>query len=549
MTNDECGNGPIGHSSLVIDSSFWFRHSSFLVLIAILVVAGALRFHRAGQTSLSFDEIWHLAISTGNGSPHMVLPTDALIENAPSPTSLDNSQPFWKVWGNIQRALHPPLYFVALHCWREVFGASDLTAQSLSIVCSLVMLILLFDVARLRFGERISLLSCAILAVAPIEIFLHQQTRGYAMLQMLGMGMLSALTRIEILGFNTRRATALLLMALAMMLTHYFAVAAVGAMGLYGLLMLSKQSSLSHVLVGEGACENEAHPNSQKNPHPSPLPEYRARGRVAVVLVIAAALYALFWGPFIPAQLRDVATTADTFLKENRSDHFLATILRLLQLPAQHLFDLPTQLPAVYAILIGAGFIPCVLAWRDCRSRALIFFLVGTFGFVALLDLTRSTTHLLYMRYTMLGLPVFVVLTLAGLKRIAPIAAVALIATGLFVSVTGKAIREEPDWWFLREYVQKEVHEGDVILFAPGRRPAWANQMLYLGIAHYSQVFPQPMVLMTRPTDVSLREQLKGRTCFLIVFGPASAEEWAPGMTVVSSDEFPPVAQVFKLKG
>src|SRR2546421_11359528 len=104
------------------------------LLLLILAVAATLRISRASYGSLTFDEQWHLELSTGRGSPHVRLPDDKLIPSAPAVTSLVDAPPWWKVWTNMDFVVHPPLYCVLLRIWREIFGGGDIPAHLFSIV-------------------------------------------------------------------------------------------------------------------------------------------------------------------------------------------------------------------------------------------------------------------------------------------------------------------------------------------------------------------------------------------------------------------------------
>src|SRR5438046_7857121 len=113
-----------------------WRWRWWLVLAGILALAGALRCARMGFGSLTFDEQWHLELSTGRGSPHVRLPDDVLIPSAPAVTSLADAPPWWKVWTNMDFVVHPPLYCTLLRIWREIFGGGDLPAHFFSITCA-----------------------------------------------------------------------------------------------------------------------------------------------------------------------------------------------------------------------------------------------------------------------------------------------------------------------------------------------------------------------------------------------------------------------------
>src|SRR5256885_15757517 len=100
----------------------------WIVLIAILVLGGALRFERASYGSLTFDEQWHLELSTGRGSPHVRLPEDQLISDAPAVTSLGNAPPAWAGGAHMDRVVHPPLFVLGLRVWRNLFGGGGAPA-------------------------------------------------------------------------------------------------------------------------------------------------------------------------------------------------------------------------------------------------------------------------------------------------------------------------------------------------------------------------------------------------------------------------------------
>ncbi|HMB96547.1 MAG TPA: hypothetical protein VKK61_10955, partial [Tepidisphaeraceae bacterium] len=53
----------------------------------ILLIGAGFRIAQARSHSLSFDEEWHLELSTGRGSEHIDLPRDVLIPDAPDVTS------------------------------------------------------------------------------------------------------------------------------------------------------------------------------------------------------------------------------------------------------------------------------------------------------------------------------------------------------------------------------------------------------------------------------------------------------------------------------
>src|ERR1700733_2490552 len=100
------------------------------ILIVILLLAAGLRFLHINQNSLTFDEQWHLELSTGRGSPHVRLPQDVVIRDAPAVTSLVAAPPWYAVWTHMDFVVHPPLYCTSLRIWRDIFGGDDAAARS-----------------------------------------------------------------------------------------------------------------------------------------------------------------------------------------------------------------------------------------------------------------------------------------------------------------------------------------------------------------------------------------------------------------------------------
>src|SRR5947208_15450454 len=107
-----CRAPALGRSDTI--AAMTWRCRWWLVLAGILALAGALRCARMGFGSLTFDEQWHLELSTGRGSPHVRLPDDVLIAEAPAVTSLVNAPPAWAVWTHMDRVVHTPLIVLGL---------------------------------------------------------------------------------------------------------------------------------------------------------------------------------------------------------------------------------------------------------------------------------------------------------------------------------------------------------------------------------------------------------------------------------------------------
>src|SRR5450432_4817570 len=139
----------------------------WLILLAILLLAAGLRIAHIDFNSLTFDEQWHLELSTGRGSPHVRLPQDVVIFDAPAVTSLVAAPPWHAVWTHMDFVVHPPLYCTTLRLWRDIFGEGDSAARSVSIVCSLIAIALTFFVGRMLHGTWPATGAVLLMGVAP----------------------------------------------------------------------------------------------------------------------------------------------------------------------------------------------------------------------------------------------------------------------------------------------------------------------------------------------------------------------------------------------
>jgi mannosyltransferase len=202
----------------------------------VLVLAAALRFYRLAGQSLWSDE--------GNS---ISLAQASLAEIA-SRTALD---------------IHPPLYYWLLHIWMRLFGDSEIAVRALSVLCSLLLVAVIYRLGKCLFGPRAALLAAFIAAISPFQIHYAQETRMYALLAL--MGGLAILAAAEV--FRTMEDAAqpkwssgkwMLLYVTAGALglyTHYafpVVLAAAGVAGLLAVWRSTQQKRSRHLLIWIG---------------------------------------------------------------------------------------------------------------------------------------------------------------------------------------------------------------------------------------------------------------------------------------------------------
>jgi uncharacterized membrane protein len=124
-------------------------------LVAILVAGTALRLHHLGTQSLWLDEAFSLTIA------------DSTIDYILETTAED---------------VHPPLYYFLLYGWVHLIGATEWTGRLFSVVMSLVLLVVVYQIGTRMEDRRVGLMAAGLLAVSPFQIEYAQEARMYALL-------------------------------------------------------------------------------------------------------------------------------------------------------------------------------------------------------------------------------------------------------------------------------------------------------------------------------------------------------------------------------
>ncbi len=123
--------------------------------LGITILAGAiLRFWDISKSS-----IWHDEGYT------MMLAPDSVLEI------------LWRTG----RDVHPPLYYIVLHYWMELFGTTEAAARSLSVVLMLACIPLGYLLVRRLFTEPAARLAAIFIAFGPFLVRYSQEARMYAM--------------------------------------------------------------------------------------------------------------------------------------------------------------------------------------------------------------------------------------------------------------------------------------------------------------------------------------------------------------------------------
>jgi uncharacterized membrane protein len=435
-----------------------------------------------------------------------------LMLDAPDPTSLKNAAPWWRIVPEMRAESHPPLYFVLLRGWRELFGSSETALRMMSVIFSIVAVFLLYDFGRLIAGRSVGLWTALIAAVAGPQIIYSQEARSYTLLLMTTVWTAGLVLRIERGGLSGRRAALFAISVLAMVFTHYFAIAPLLAIAVFVLLRFRR----------------------------------KMRIRTIGVMVATGALFLLVWGPTLLQQTRAIGVN-NRWLSESGPEHLGKTIARLEILPLRMVGEpLGTSMATAKMASIAYLLFPLLLIRR--RELLLpVLIVAATIGLLLTLDLTRSTTHLQWVRYALPATPGAYCLLAAAMsdKKILRHAVPAAIVLYALVSITETYTPWKENW---REIAQRmDADDAPVVIHAP-TGDLWEN-IMFLGVKHYS-TREHPIAIITSPASAQLMEQLRIKHNAWLLSGWKTPDPTAtlPGCHVENSWRIEAVGKLIRVR-
>ena len=454
-------------------------------LLAILLLAAGLRLYAVETANLWHDEFWTLELSCGRDTAHEHLPTNVLLPSLPGLTSMTDAPPWWQLPGSLSQVTHPPLFFWLLRFWRDLLGSNDMAARLLPCIASIGGVALLYRVVLRVNGPGAAVWAAALMALSGQQIFYAQEVRSYSLIVLLGVAALAALIEIEQRGASPARLIAFGALVLSLLLTHYFTIGLLLGLAVYAAIRLPRRAAL----------------------------------RLGLTLAIAAVVFALAWGPFMLRQRGAMGLQNEggaAFLLERGPAHLWNTLARLVAVPAQSIspatfMDAAGMPPVIAWVALPAFLLP--LIWLHRRRDLLVWYLwvAGVLLPLVALDLSRSSMHLAFPRYTLLAGPgVFAVIGAAcakskgAWKHIVP----ALVAIAC-IAVLPESLREpgsKKDWQPIASFVADSMQPGDplIITAPPDRVPQVA-----LYVSHYLGPLNRPVAILTRPASAVLEAELR----------------------------------------
>ncbi len=454
------------------------RPIHFILLGAIFAGGTLLRVHAVGRTSFWNDEICSVLYERGQTSAIFDCPR-GYFGQAPAIASRPGTRPLADVWSHFDS--NPPLYATVLRGWWNIFGDTDVSARSLSIVCSLATLLVVFDAGRLIGGPSVGLWASALCAASPPMVNYAQEARPYALVGLLGILACDVALRISMLGGNALRYALLGLFCISALLTHFFIIGAVSAIGLYALLAM------------------------------------RGNRRIVVVCIIALALTVEIWA--VPIMAHTVALQGAhgglNWLNEPRAGLIGRTFVRLAVIPATLLIQPMGDPSLLSAPSIAVVLLPIFLCGRRPGLLLTGLWPAAIIGLVAFNDLWRSQNALCYIRYTLAAAPM-IFIALANLadmggrwtRHVLP--TFALLGALLAVSdVYTNQIWQKTESRLLAQDLMAHFQPGDVVVV--GSQPDmgfYSASMEYLALDFYCGPLHGAAAILEEPADETARKAI-----------------------------------------
>lgn len=177
-----------------------------LVIVALLAVAAGVVLRFVTRSALWLDEALSVNIAT---------------------------LPLGEITDALRRDGHPPLYYVLLHGWAELFGTGDLAVRSLSGVIGVLTLPLAFWYGRRRGGPAMGWMLLGVVALSPFALRYATETRMYALVILLVFAGAILLDDVLHRGRDGwGRLAGVALLTAALLYTHYWALWLLAAVGL-----------------------------------------------------------------------------------------------------------------------------------------------------------------------------------------------------------------------------------------------------------------------------------------------------------------------------
>lgn len=332
---------------------------------------------------------------------------------------------------------HPPLYYLLLHGWMEVFGEGDVAVRALSGVFGVATLPLVWIAGRRYGGRSTAVAALILLATSPFAIRYATETRMYAMAMFLVLaGWI--LVRASLDRPTPTRLAGVALVSGLLALTHYWS---------FYLLAATAVLLLWH---------------------------WRRGTATALRVVLALAAGAIVFLPWLPSFLEQAGSTGTPWGRPERPTNVLAISFSDWGGGANgeaQLLGLSLTLLVLLALLgraVDDRRIELDLLGRS-RAAGEAFVVAATLGLAVLAG--YATASAFASRYTALIFPLVVLLAALGTQALGDrrVRAAALVLLALLggIGAVRNVVTQRTQGGEVAEYIANQGAPGDLVAFCP----------------------------------------------------------------------------------
>ncbi|MGI8756128.1 MAG: glycosyltransferase family 39 protein [Acidimicrobiales bacterium] len=340
---------------------------------------------------------------------------------------------------------HPPLYYVLLHGWMNVFGEGDRAVRALSGFWSIAAFPLLWIAARRLGGPRTALYAVVLLAVSPYAVRYGTETRMYSMVMVLSLACWLLVTDAVRRPAPARLAAIATIVGL-LLWTHYWSM-----------------WLLASATVALGVRAWRAHRNQDT-----------ARLRASLAVLGAFFVGGLLFLPWVPNLLYQGAHTGTPWARPIRPTEMVTSTLADLGGGPQPEAILLGWFIGAMAFLgltgaaLGRYRIELDLRTRP-RARPLALLVVGTLAIACAVGYATGATYA--TRYAAVFVAFVLLLAALGLDQLRsrPVAVAAVLALVVFggVGSVRNIVADRSDGRRSADVIHQRGKPGDLIVYCP----------------------------------------------------------------------------------
>jgi hypothetical protein len=372
--------------------------------------------------------------------------------------------------GDLEEALRhdgaPPLYYVLLHGWMDVFGTSDVAVRALSGVCAVATLPLAWLVGRRVGGPFVAWTSVALLASSPFAIRYATENRPYALQMLLVFAGWLALCR-ALEEPRLSRLAAVAVVTGLLLYTQYWSIYLIAVVGI-GLVWRAVRSSTA---------------------------ESRQTARSIIVAIVAGGITFVPWIPTFLYQAENTGTPWGEPILPGAGFAFAAIDFAGGDAHSEAYALLVPLLVLVLLALFGRA-IDSRRVELDLRTRPGVriemVVMVAALAIALLASYAAGTTF--EGRYAAVVFPLFVVVAAFGLTVFADarlrLGAVALVVALGFVGGIRNVVEQRTQASEAADVIRAEAADGDVVAYCPDQVGPDVSRLLEGGPDFDQLVFP-----------------------------------------------------------